>query len=115
PPPLSFDDFIGGSHPVNVRADANTVAMRLHRLDKLAPTVENFARNMIKLENDGTNFNTWVEEVNATIYFLLGKSDYLNTPSNTIGEVHPDVDHAENMIAYRVLYYTLTTELRAVV
>ncbi|EGG12060.1 uncharacterized protein MELLADRAFT_101976 [Melampsora larici-populina 98AG31] len=70
---------------------------------------------MAKLDSDGTNFHTWLEEANANIYFLIGKADYLNTPSNPSNLLHPDIDHAENTIAYRVVYYSVTTDLRTVI
>ncbi|EGG04716.1 uncharacterized protein MELLADRAFT_108209 [Melampsora larici-populina 98AG31] len=114
PHPLSFDNSIGKSadQVVHTRSD---IQLRLQRLNKLAPTVENFTKTMAKLDSDATNFHTWLEEANANIYFLIGKADYLNTPSNPSNQLHPDIDHAENTIVYRVVYYSVTTDLRTVI
>ncbi|KAH9810425.1 hypothetical protein DFH28DRAFT_1111031 [Melampsora americana] len=114
PQPVSFDDFIGESEN-RIESTQSEVYLRLQRLDKIATTVESFTRNMTKLDNEGINFRGWLEEVNANIYFLIGKPDYLNQPSNPSNQIHPDVDHAENTIAYRVLYYSVTPDLRTVI
>ncbi|KAH9819167.1 hypothetical protein DFH28DRAFT_1053481 [Melampsora americana] len=111
PQPVSFDDFIGESEN-QIESTQSEVYLRLQRLDKIATTVESFTRNMTKLDNEGINFQGWLEEVNANIYFLIGKPDYLNQPSNPSNQIHPNVDHAENTIAYCVLYYSVTPDLR---
>ncbi|EGG04351.1 uncharacterized protein MELLADRAFT_108539 [Melampsora larici-populina 98AG31] len=110
PHQLSFDNFIGKSLDPTVHTRSN-IHLRLQRLDKLAPTVENFTRTMAKLDSDGTNFHTWLEEANANVYFLIGKADYLNHPSNPANQIHPEINHAENTIAYWVIYYSVTPEL----
>ncbi|KAH9812505.1 hypothetical protein DFH28DRAFT_1176827 [Melampsora americana] len=83
PHPLSFNDLIGKTC-----------------LHKIAPPVESFTKSMTKLDSNGINFKSWLKEANSNIYFLIGKTHYLNQPSNPSKLIHPDIDLAENAIDY---------------
>ncbi|KAH9818985.1 hypothetical protein DFH28DRAFT_1147903 [Melampsora americana] len=109
--PLSFDDFIG--QPAISQPPSNTtqITARLDKLDKLAPHVERYISKVPLLENDGSNINSWLDNVNDAIYFMIDKTDYLLKPSNLNHDVHPEVDLAENKLAYRALFYTISPML----
>ncbi|EGG10132.1 uncharacterized protein MELLADRAFT_103541 [Melampsora larici-populina 98AG31] len=109
--PLSFDDFIGQPAISQPPSNTNQITARLDKLDKLAPHVERYISKVPLLENDGSNINNWLDNVNDAIYFMIDKTDYLLKPSNLNHDIHPEVDLAENKLAYRALFYTISPML----
>ncbi|KAH9814151.1 hypothetical protein DFH28DRAFT_1169249 [Melampsora americana] len=69
----------------------------------------------LKSTSDYSVLTNWLEEANVIIYFLIGKMEYLNQPSNPQKLVHPEIDHAENTIAYCVIYYSVKANLQTVI
>ncbi|KAH9818642.1 hypothetical protein DFH28DRAFT_1093906 [Melampsora americana] len=113
--PLSFDDFIGQPAISQPHSDTAKIIARLDKLEKLAPHVDRYTSKVPILKSDGANINTWLNHVNDAIYFMIDKTDYLINPSNPNLSVDPDVDLAENKIAYRALFYTIDEMLQSVV
>ncbi|KAH9808372.1 hypothetical protein DFH28DRAFT_997630 [Melampsora americana] len=113
--PLSFDDFIGQPAVTQLNPTRAQIIARLDKLDKIAPHVERFTAKVPILKSDGGNINNWLDHVNDAIYFMIDKTDYLLNPSNINLSIDPEVDLAENKLAYRALFYTIDPILQSIV
>ncbi|KAH9809996.1 hypothetical protein DFH28DRAFT_986738 [Melampsora americana] len=113
--PLSFDDFIGQPAAAQINPTTAQITARLDKLDKIAPHVERFIAKVPILRSDGANINNWLDHVNDAIYFMIDKADYLINPSNINMSNDPEVDLAENKLAYRALFYTIDPILQSIV